>query len=78
MLKAKKVSAPTGLAVGGIVTSAISMVIGLLVGILLFSQVFSLAKQCEELGPGVHDDARVFGMRGTLTCGTDNTPTDLQ
>jgi hypothetical protein len=62
--KSKKAGMKNGTALAGIVISAVFMVVGVLVGILMVVGASLMVQQCAQLGPGVH---QVNGS--TITCG---------
>jgi len=61
--KSKKAGMGNGVAVAGIVISAIFIVIATVTTIVMVGALSTLASQCAELGPGVH---YVNGV--TITC----------
>jgi hypothetical protein len=64
LMKSKKANMSNGIAVAGIVISAISVIAGVLISVMLVGAATTLVAQCADLGPGSHV---VNGV--TITCG---------
>lgn len=61
--KSKAAGHSTTVSTIGIVLSSISMVVGLIVGVILTLTTITLVQKCQELGPGTH-----YQNGTTLTC----------
>lgn len=62
-VQSKKAGVKNTAAVVGIVLGAISVVVGLIVTIAIIAGITAMAQQCQQLGPGVHEQGGV-----TITC----------
>lgn len=62
--KSKAAGFKNSFATAGIVISSIALVAGLLVGSIGGFALYKVAKQCQDLGPGVHQVGSA-----TVTCG---------
>jgi hypothetical protein len=63
-VQSRKAGAKNGFALAGIIIGAIGVVVGIIVIIAIAVGAASIAKQCADLGPGVHQSGSV-----TITCG---------
>ncbi|MFK4296149.1 hypothetical protein ABH924_001286 [Arthrobacter sp. GAS37] len=63
-VQSRKAGAKNGFALAGIIIGAIGVVVGIIVIIAIVAGAASVAKQCADLGPGVHQSGSV-----TITCG---------
>ena len=68
-VQTKRAGKPSGLALAGIIISAVAAVITLIFYIIIAYAAVSLVAQCQELGPGVHS---VNGT--TITCDINSVP----